>query len=277
MDQEPLLLIVEDDNFTRGQLKNYFEDKDYLLRSAMDAEQALEILKYQEVDIVILDIIMPGMDGFDLLEKIRENYSELELPVIMSTVRDKSEDIVKALHQGANDYVTKPVDLDVVEARLETHLKIKELKAKNRRLARHDSLTVLLDRRILLDELDARFNGNAPRPVLFGLLDLDHFKSINDQHGHLVGDEVLEEVGEILSNTFDETGVAGRYGGEEFGVILDQIKPTAANELLESLREEIASIDLDDLPELDCSVSIGYTVLTENEDFGKEDLIYHAN
>lgn len=277
MKSEPLVLIVEDDDLTRRQLKNHFDKEDYLVRSAIDAEQASEILKHQDVDLIILDIIMPGMDGFEFLERVRSDYSELELPVIMSTVRDRTEDIVQALKEGANDYVTKPVDFEVVKARIETHLKIQELKAENRRLARHDSLTGLLDRRILLEELDARLDKYRTRPVVLALMDLDHFKSVNDQHGHLVGDEVLRKVGDLLNDTFRNCGLAGRYGGEEFGIILDNIHRDEARQRLNSLREKIKDIELEDVSDLHCSGSIGATTLTEREERKKEELLQQAD
>lgn len=278
MSDEPLLLIVENERFTRHQLRVHFQREDYLVRSAMDAEQALEILEHHHVDFVIMEIVKPGMDGFGLLESIRGDYSQVELPVVMSTVRDSTEDIVRALKNGANNYITKPINLEVASARIETHLQLKELKAENRYLARHDNLTGLVDRRVLLKELDERLDPEGELvDFSFGLLDLDHFKSINDKYGHIAGDRLLEAVGETVKSEVDDQGIAARYGGEEIGIFLDTNDVAETESTYRKLKDEIKDLSVNGDDEISCTASVGFTMVRSHENNSKDDIIHRAD
>lgn len=259
-----LILIVEDNRLIRETMRDKLKASNFLVQTAENVADARQTLRYQSVDLVILDIIVPDMDGLEFLSELRRNYSPTELPIIMVTVKDQSKDIVQALDLGANDYVPKPVDQEVLEARIRTQLTIKELHEENRKLARFDDLTGLLDRRVLLDKIDTSIEEceDFGQSLSLALIDLDKFKDINDNYGHQVGDEVLEMVGSMIRDFCESNEFTGRYGGEEFAVVFPGLELAEAKERADNLRIEIESRtfhirDTDELLDFTCSVGVG--------------------
>ena len=222
----------------------------YLVEVAGNGEAALEKLNQNHYDLVLLDQMMPGMSGLDLLRLLRATYSPSELPVIMVTAVDQSEMVVQALDQGANDYVVKPVDLPVVTARIESQITRSNV---DRRLKASDPLTGLSNRAQLMQRLSssvtrARATGRLSVGVL--LLDLDGFKVVNDSFGHRTGDHLLIEVGVRLRKVIDTYGLAtettvARMGGDEFVILLENLQDinqlgTIATAILACLSQPVA-------------------------------------
>jgi two-component system cell cycle response regulator len=220
------------------------------------AEQALELLDeacdkngaQDTYDVLITDFYLKGrLTGGDLLHAIRARYhfSQQELPVLVLTSDDETQKQIEVFHAGANDFVTKPIVEEILMARLRALLLIKhqydalKRQAETMRwVAATDSLTGVRNKRYLVDNGDDYITNPAHLPVTAMLIDIDHFKSINDTLGHITGDHVLAAIGELLNSTFPQDMVV-RFGGEEFCVLLSNSGREQALERAEALRRDV--------------------------------------
>jgi diguanylate cyclase (GGDEF)-like protein len=223
------LLVVDDDAMNRDALSRRITGAGYAVLVAESGPQALEIVRTQRVDLVLLDVMMPEMSGVETLRRLRQQRSVADLPVIMVTAKTGSEDVVEALEVGANDYITKPVDFSVAVARIRTQLTAR----------RADPLTGLPNRVLFMDRLEqllrrAKSSGHHAFAVFF--LDIDRFKIINDSLGHVAGDELLVAVSRRLEQSlrasdtiarFDGDCTLARLGGDEFTILLDRVRTEA--------------------------------------------------
>jgi diguanylate cyclase (GGDEF)-like protein len=239
------LLIVDDIADNRAVLARRFVRRGFEIVEADCGKEALRLVREQQFDVVLLDVMMPDIDGMAVLRQIRTTCSASQLPVIMVTAKTQSEDIVEALKNGANDYVTKPVDLSIVLARVNnqvarrraeaairkanesllsamTHLEQRvALEKKIAHLAHHDMLTGLPNRFAFDERLNAarQFARDSGSQLSLLFIDLDGFKNVNDALGHAVGDELLKEVAARLRNVVGPGDFCSRLGGDEFAVI----------------------------------------------------------
>jgi diguanylate cyclase (GGDEF)-like protein len=245
----PRILIVDDIAQNRALLKRFFERRGFEVAEAEDGSAALALVGRQPFDAVLLDVVMPGMNGFDVLKRIRATHSASVLPVIMVTAKVEGEDVALALELGANDYITKPVDFRVAAARVQSQLarlkaerclvhNLEKLEHLNRQLedeiaerrqsealvhhmAHHDSLTGLANRLEFRRQLTRALNETdaAGRKVALLFIDLDQFKLINDTLGHRVGDGLLVAVGQRLKHSSRDCDLVARLGGDEFAIV----------------------------------------------------------
>jgi diguanylate cyclase (GGDEF)-like protein len=222
------LLIVEDDAANRNLLRRRLVRFGYSVEVAEDGPSALLKISQAQYDLVLLDQMMPGMSGLDLLKLLRATYSANELPVIMVTAVDQSEKIVEALDQGANDYVAKPVDMPVVMARIQAQLARSKA---DRHTKLSDPLTGLSNRLLLsarLAEAIARPRDPGAASLAILLLDLDGFKIVNDSFGHAAGDRLLLEVAERMKSSIakcelTKRATIARIGGDEFVILIERL------------------------------------------------------
>jgi diguanylate cyclase (GGDEF)-like protein len=208
----------------------------YAIDTAMDGEQALASVESSPPDLILLDVMMPRIDGFEVVRRLKSNTSLPFIPIILQTALDSTEHKVEGLDAGADDYITKPINFAELEARVKSMLRIKrlqdaleererelsEVNARLLKMAQTDSLTGLDNRRYIEERLEEAF-GHSRRlkePLAVVLCDLDRFKSVNDTHGHQVGDAVLKQLAQILRREAREIDRVGRYGGEEFMLLL---------------------------------------------------------
>jgi diguanylate cyclase (GGDEF)-like protein len=231
------ILLVEDDELSRDVLARRLARRGYEVVAVASAAEGLDRAQAEAFDLVLLDWMMPGMNGLEMLDRLRARATPSELPVIMVTARAESEAVVQALEHGANDYVTKPVQLDIAVARINTHVALKRGEERIRREATVDPLTGLYNRRHLMERMEqelvsARRYGH---PLTCCVLDLDRYKEINDRHGHRAGDEVLAAVGRLLREQVRCTDLAARYGGDELVVLFPHTDATGACHLAERL------------------------------------------
>ena len=244
------VLIAEDDPIFRRVLQGWFQKWQYRVTAVGNGVDAWQALQGEDApQMVVLDWMMPGLDGIELCRKIRNRSDGPYRYVLLLTARDDRQDVVTGLNAGADDYLTKPFDTEELRARVRAGSRILELQQALLRArdalqfeAAHDPLTVLWNRGAILAflqrELDRQSRNRLPLAVL--MADLDHFKEVNDTHGHMVGDAVLQEVARRLMATVRSYDLVGRYGGEEFLILLPGCDHADVMASAERLRRTIA-------------------------------------
>jgi two-component system cell cycle response regulator len=237
------ILIAEDDGFSRRFLAKSMEQWDYEIIFAGTGDEAWEILSQEDAPkLVILNWMLPGMDGLDLCRKIRKHQRGTSTYIIMFTASRSTADLVGAINTGADDFVTKSFDVRELEVRLRAGKRIVELEEALWTLATRDSLTKLWNRAAILDVLDREISRASRNEANIGLVmaDIDHFKQINDSCGHKGGDAALVQVAKRLADNLRKYDTIGRYGGEEFLVIVPEPGETTTETVAERLRLSIA-------------------------------------
>lgn len=223
------ILLVEDSPFQRKYLRLQLEGQGYLVLEAATGEQAEAQMRSAPPDAVLLDWELPDIEGPQLLRRWGGDPQLRWVPVLMVTTHKDSASLIQALDSGAVDFLTKPPDEVELVARLRTALRIKSLQDQLRELSIRDPLTALYNRRHLDERLQAEFS-RATRyrhPFSCAMVDVDHFKRINDTHGHEMGDLILQQLAQHLHGGIRDTDILGRYGGEEFLLLL----PEAAHDM----------------------------------------------
>ncbi len=223
------LLVADDSNVSRSMLSAITKSWGYEVILAEDGEQAWQIMQENDApQLLLLDWEMPKMNGIEVCERVIAKDPETPPYIVLLTSRSSSDDIVEGLSKGANDYLSKPFDTAELQVRLQVGKRMVEMQDKLnatlnelKELASHDSLTGLLNRRAIMENLPKEIKRmkRQEQVLCIGMCDIDHFKQVNDTHGHLVGDEVLKEVTKRMTATLRENDLLGRYGGEEFLVI----------------------------------------------------------
>ena len=248
------ILIADDEIVSRRRLQALLTTWGHDVVSAEDGSAAFDLLMAPDAPrIVLLDWMMPGMTGVDVCRAIRSERPEPYTYMLLLTAKDAKENIVHGLESGADDYLVKPWDSDELKARLRTGQRILELedhlveaRETMRFKATHDHLTFLLNRGAIVDllerELVRTFREKGCTIVILG--DLDHFKTINDTYGHLVGDEVLREAARRLLGSVRSYDFVGRYGGEEFLLVLNNCDTSQALIRAEEIRKGIAGLPI---------------------------------
>ncbi len=240
--QRPKILIVDDVPSNIQVLSHILKD-DYDIYFAMDGVKALELVVARQPDLVLLDIMMPGMDGYEVCVQIKTNPLTCDIPVIFVSARGEVEDETRGLEAGAIDFITKPISAPIVKARVRNHLLLKHQADLLRRLSFLDGLTGIGNRR-RFDEIFVREWRRCMRsglPLAVIMIDVDHFKAYNDHYGHHSGDECLRVVAALLDGVAQRPGdFAARYGGEEFVCLLPETDTEGAYKVAERLRRAVA-------------------------------------
>lgn len=246
LDQRAKILVVDDIPSNVHVLSRILKD-DYDIYFAIDGEKALDLVQARMPDLVLLDIMMPGMDGYEVCSRIKADPSTRDIPVIFISAKSEVEDETRGLEVGAIDFITKPISPPIVKARVRNHLLLKRQTDLLRSLSFLDGLTGIANRR-RLDETMAREWRRCARaraPLSLILLDVDHFKPFNDHYGHQAGDECLRAVAEVLAEQMKRpSDVAARYGGEEFVCLLPDTDEEGALQVAERLREAVVRLGI---------------------------------
>lgn len=236
-------VLIVDDMPANIQLLAEALKSDYRIRVANQGTKALEIARSDTPpDLILLDIMMPGMDGYEVCQKLKENEATSAIPVIFVTAKSGVEDEAHGLNLGAVDYITKPFHLPVVRARVKTHVNLKLKTNLLEELALIDGLTFIPNRRrfdqLLKQEWErARREGQT---LALGMIDIDYFKAYNDNYGHGAGDDCLREVANILKDNLQRPADSvARYGGEEFVLLLPNTDVPGACNTAERLRQAV--------------------------------------
>jgi len=232
------ILIIDDAEDAHVLLRKKLGDEGYATISAYDGREGLAEARASEPALIILDLDMPTMDGFEVLRELKDDETLMHTPVIVLSGSSNSQDMITGLELGAVDFVSKPFDFAELRARVRSAIRIHKLMGMLAQRAQIDGLTGLwnrayFDRQLATEISDCRRSG---RPLTLAFCDLDRFKSINDSYGHPAGDAVLEGFGRILQSELRQHDLACRYGGEEFAIILRGTTAEEAESVLERVR-----------------------------------------
>ncbi|HIJ83145.1 MAG: response regulator receiver modulated diguanylate cyclase [Magnetococcales bacterium] len=248
MEREKPKLLVVDDEKTNLDVLTGLLSQEYRIVVAKDGVQALRRLATPPVpDLVLLDVIMPGMDGFEVCRKMKENLSTRNVPVIFVTCRSSEEDEALGFDVGAVDYITKPFIPAIVKARVRTHVELKRRGDMLERLSNFDALTGIANRRRFDEFLQFEWNRSLRTGHALSLLlaDVDYFKLFNDNYGHGQGDQCLIQVARALSRPMQRTmDLVARYGGEEFACILPETSAAGALAVAERMRGSVLDLQV---------------------------------
>ena len=274
-------ILVVDDEPVNIQVVSSALESIYDIVTALSGYEAIDQLKEELPDLILLDIMLPDIDGFDVCKIIKSDASFVDIPIIFLTALASHECLFKGLDYGGIDYLTKPVDFVLLKLRVRNHLESKErhdlvkeqrdvialqkeqleiMLARVKQLSNVDNLTGLANRRYFDETLESEIK-RASRdltPLSILLCDLDYFKSYNDRWGHLAGDACLKFVAEILKDSFLRVGdLVARYGGEEFIIVLPNTDSSSATLLAENFRNKVETAKM---PEVFCDTSVHLTV-----------------
>jgi len=283
------VLIIDDDDSIRREVRSWLQETHMFdaYYEAPDGIEAFKILLNKPIDLVLCDVVMPGIDGFKFLSMKRARPEFDNIPVIMLTGEEDVKLKIKALEQGASDYITKPFNPGELVARVRVHYKIKalqeELRESNRQLeelSNTDGLTKLYNRRYFMELLDLEFQ-RAQRyesELAFVMIDIDHFKKFNDNFGHLLGDRILYEVAQILRENLRVHDIVGRYGGEEFALLMPETDVKGALVVAERYRRRVEDfVLLEGGKELRITISLGVASVPQPKIKSVDDLIRYAD
>lgn len=241
----PTLLVVDDQPLNIQILAHIFAP-DHTVLSATSGAQALALCADQLPDLILLDVMMPDMDGHEVCRRFKADTRTQDIPIIFITVQNDPKEEANGLLLGAVDFIQQPVNATVVRARVQTHLRLRKALQQVWELAFHDALTDLPNRRLLNDRLGqvmaASQRNNYFAALMF--LDLDNFKPLNDVHGHEVGDVLLVEVAKRLRECVREVDTVARFGGDEFVVVLSILSADAGESAARAatVAEKICSV-----------------------------------
>ncbi|MBK5274535.1 MAG: diguanylate cyclase [Desulfuromonadales bacterium] len=269
------ILIIDDSDAVREKIIKTLELFN-LFTHYYEAEDGLvgfKKLLTSPVEIILCDLEMPRFDGFKFLSMMKSRPELQDIPVIMLTGREDRDLKIKALEQGASDYITKPFDAEELVARVKVHLKIKALQDDLKRtnellleLSNTDHLTGLFNRRYLMEVLDKEVQRSKRKGGSLALIvmDIDHFKQVNDQYGHLQGDIVLQKVALQLQKGLRNYDIAARYGGEEFIAILPDATLEEAAFVANRVRTSVLATRFNgELSHLALTVSLGVAIFSK--------------
>jgi diguanylate cyclase (GGDEF)-like protein len=241
MTTRPRMLIV-DDQPTNIQVLYRLFTEDFQIFMATSGEQALAMAMTEQPDIILLDVVMPGLDGLEVCRRLQRNSETSEIAVLFVTAQQSPEEETEALAAGGVDFITKPINPAVVRARVRTHLTLKRQTDLFRQMAFVDGLTQSFNRRYFDDRLDGEFKRCARNKHPLGLImcDVDFFKRYNDSMGHQAGDECLQRVSQAMKRALLRPGdVFARYGGEEFACILPDTTLEGAFQVAQRIASEV--------------------------------------
>lgn len=241
------ILVVDDERLNRKILSELLEEQ-YQIIVAKSGPQALERLESDPgIDLILLDVMMPEMDGYEVLIRIKEHNVIKDIPVIFITALNSAEDEERGLNLGAADYITKPFHPAIVKLRVENHLRFVRQRKLLETLAGRDGLTEIDNRRRFDEVMDKewrRANRNG-LPLSLAMVDVDFFKRFNDHYGHARGDQVLKSVARALTwGLHRPADLAARYGGEEFVLLFPDTDAEGAKILVDKILVSIASLSI---------------------------------
>jgi diguanylate cyclase (GGDEF)-like protein len=264
---EALVLIVDDDRSTRSALRAALERSGFLVNEASDGSEVEAEVERMRPDVILMDALMPIMDGFTACERLRDSSRWGDIPVLMITALEDSASIERAFSSGASDYIPKPIHLAVVNQRVRRLVEATRVERHVRHLAYNDSLTGLPNRTLFNDHLGLCIEraGAAAKSIALLYLDLDRFKFVNDTLGHEMGDKLLKMVSERIRGCVRSSDCVARLGGDEFAIVIDDLpNVTVASSTAQKICHAVAAPFEIEGHDLGVSASIGIAVFPLN-------------
>jgi two-component system cell cycle response regulator len=259
-------ILVVDDNELNVELLVAMLAHDYpVVSTAADGFEALAKIKAEKPDIVLLDVMMPGLDGFEACRRIKADPATAHIPIVMVTALSDVDDLVRGFEAGANDFLTKPVNVLALMARVHSQLRQKQHYKSILEQSLVDPLTGAFNRRYLeahVPKLLARCRA-ARRPIAVLAIDIDRFKRINDAHGHPAGDRVLKQVVDRATSALRPSDLVARMGGDEFTVVMPETGLDATLQIAERLRRRVGNVPIEGVA---VTVSIGAATSRPDEE-----------
>jgi diguanylate cyclase (GGDEF)-like protein len=258
-DQNPTVLVVDDCEFVHRLLHARLRSESIRIESLDRGAGTVELAIRISPALILLDLNMPEMDGFEILRRLKDEPKTIHIPVIVLSGQDSAEDKVTAFDLGAVDFISKPFDMTELRARIRVALRMQALVQMLAQRAQIDGLTGLCNRA----SFDTRWrqeherSSRSGKPLSLAMFDLDEFKSVNDTYGHPAGDAVLVGLAQLLNRTIRAADVACRYGGEEFAIIFPETSPAEAMAICERLRLACEQIVWPKHPGRPVTLSIG--------------------
>lgn len=281
--KKPTILVVDDMTTTLLLLHDLLKDT-YEVKIAKSGTKALEILESpNDIDLILLDIEMPDINGYDVCKRIKNNETIKNIPIIFITGRTSQEDEEYGLNLGAIDYITKPFNKAIVKLRIKNYLNLKIKNDMLEKLSMYDGLTNIRNRRFFDETFEKTFNEikRDKKSLAVLMIDIDFFKPYNDNYGHGQGDETLRKVAKALEKTIKRASdFVARYGGEEFVILLKDINKNGveavANNLLNAVRELKITHEFSKIENY-VTISIGASFYNSNSDVTKLELLLKAD
>ncbi|MBV2143539.1 diguanylate cyclase [Falsochrobactrum sp. TDYN1] len=244
---ERATVLIVDDEVSNIEIMNAVLEDDYEICFATSGEQAMDVARSVLPDLVLLDVMMPGIDGYEVCARLKNERLLADVPVIFTTGLDDQEAEVRGLSVGAIDYVTKPINPIVLRARVSNHIELKRLRDQLAQMAVTDAMTGLSNRRQLETTLKAETTRLASSGAWLSviMLDIDFFKLFNDTYGHPEGDRCITMVAAALTRAVHKiSGITARYGGEEFACVLPGADPAMALATAQDIQAQIRSLNI---------------------------------
>ncbi len=237
------ILIVDDNKNNLRLLQNILEDEDFEVFATSNSLEVVGMTVEVKPSAILLDVMMPGLDGFEVFSLLKKEPTAKDIPVIMITARTDAQDLKTAFDLGVFDYIKKPIDEVEVIARVKSSLRFKEQQDKLKKMAFTDGLTGLFNHALLIELFEKEYRKLKCNKsnIAFMMLDIDYFKKVNDTYGHPAGDMILKQIAEILINHTRFSDIVGRYGGEEFGIFLPETNEQEACLISEKIRQTVES------------------------------------
>ena len=269
------ILIVEDNPKLADLIIRKLNKDGYDVYKANNGKAALEKIEIILPDLIILDVLMPEMNGYEVKEELSRNELTCNIPVIFLTGKDALDDKVKGLSLGADDYMTKPFKNEELLARVQAILRRKKYYEY---LAMHDGLTGLYNLIYFEQQFSLFFNMAERYGNLFSLvmIDVNRFKFINDTYGHKIGDKVLKIVAEVMVGSLRKSDLISRYGGDEFTLILPQTDGIKTTELAQRLAATVSSTLIEINKKESINISISFGVVEYSKDFKNKDEMFQV-
>eukprot|EP00913_Durusdinium_trenchii_P006054 g5666.t1 len=278
-ERTPIVLVIDDCEDVHRLLTARLRNEAMELVCETGGEVGLERIHQLQPSLVVLDLEMPGMDGFEVLRRMKDDINTSDIPVVVLSGMQSPNDKVTAFDLGAVDYITKPFDLMELRVRLRSALKMRHLIQMLAQRAQIDGLTGLWNRA----HFDERWTEEVKRaersgsPLSLAVFDLDHFKQVNDTYGHPAGDAVLQGVARLIQQVTRQADVACRYGGEEFVVIMPDTPPEQALNLCERIRVALSETDWPGKPSRPVTISAGVAGSDGQTSTGRDEWIELAD
>ncbi|ALO34943.1 hypothetical protein CMT41_09605 [Colwellia sp. MT41] len=284
LDKAYRILVVDDAKDTQLLLEFDLGTAGYQVTSCDSGEESLVFLDTLAIDLILLDMYMPGLSGLETLAKIKAQPKSAQIPVIMLSASTDEDEVVASLELGAGDYVIKPYVAKVLLARIRTAIRLKEKTAQLEYLAKTDFLTNLNNRGSFfgLSSKAISLANRAEQPLVVAMFDIDFFKKVNDNFGHDAGDQVLRAFGQSMTEVFRDYDIVGRIGGEEFAVCLPNTSSGDAYIACERLRQQVEQLSINithadsKKTEIKITVSVGL-VLADDDYLTIDELLKQAD